>query len=60
MTKFLVVHSSCGGRWIVSSVAASLKLKTTPRLIATKSMVDLCKHVESTMMTMKCITDVQR
>ena len=44
ITKFLTVHSTCGGRSRMSSDAGCLRLITIPRLMATKSMLDLCAH----------------
>jgi len=42
-TKFLQLLICCGGRAGISSVAAGLRLATTPKVIATKSKVLLCR-----------------
>ena len=42
-TKFLQLLICCDGRAGISSVAAGLRLATTPKVIATKSKVLLCR-----------------
>ena len=42
-TKFLQLLICCGGLAGISSAAAGLRLATTPKVIATKSKVLLCR-----------------